>query len=459
MNIYKMAILKSINPYTEELNAEFETLWIDDVNKKIEISHKSYLLWKDSTLTYRKELFLNLANELEKDIDECANLETIEMWMLNHVSKAWLQKTVNLIRWFSENFEDILWEKEYETEWLKVKEFYDSLWVIFWVAPWNFPFNQLLRAAVPNILAWNTQVYKHSSNVPLTALKIEELFKKSWFPEWVYMNLFVSSSLSEDIISNKYIAWVNLTWSEWAWSAVWALAWKYIKPSVLELWWNDAFLILENSDIDTVVDYAVNWRIRNWWQACNSSKRILVPSTMYDVFLEKYTKKMSWLVMWDPMDEKTQLQPLSSLKAINDIEKQINSAVKSWALVTTWWKRVDKKWFFFPATVLANVTKDTSSFNEEIFWPVASVIKYSDIDEAISLANWTDFWLSACVFWNDENETIDVAKKLEWWMIFINNFAGSRASLPFWWVKKSWYWKENWPDWLKAFTNKKVVVY
>ncbi len=131
MNIYKMAILKSINPYTEELNAEFETLWIDDVNKKIEISHKSYLLWKDSTLTYRKELFLNLANELEKDIDECANLETIEMWMLNHVSKAWLQKTVNLIRWFSENFEDILWEKEYETEWLKVKEYYDSLWVSF----------------------------------------------------------------------------------------------------------------------------------------------------------------------------------------------------------------------------------------------------------------------------------------------------------------------------------------
>ncbi len=244
-----MITLKSINPYTEELNAEFETLWVEAVNEKIAIAHDAYLEWKKVPKAERKELFLKLADELEKDIDECARLETIEMWMLNHVSKAGLEKTANLIRWFANNFEEILGEKDYESEWMKVKEMYDPIWVIFWIAPWNFPFNQLLRAAVPNILAWNTQVYKHSSNVPMTAIKIEELFDKAGFPKWVYTNLFVSSSLSEDIISNKYIAWVNLTWSEKAWEVVWSLAWKYLKPSVLELGWNDAFVVLEDSDM------------------------------------------------------------------------------------------------------------------------------------------------------------------------------------------------------------------
>jgi succinate-semialdehyde dehydrogenase/glutarate-semialdehyde dehydrogenase len=342
---------------------------------------------------------------------------------------------------------------------MKVKEMYDSIWVIFWIAPWNFPFNQLLRAAVPNILAWNTQVYKHSSNVPMTAVKIEELFDKAGFPKWVYTNLFVSSSLSEDIISNKYIAWVNLTWSEKAWSSVWALAWKYLKPSVLELGWNDAFVVLENCDIEKVIEFAVNGRIRNWGQACNSSKRFLIPSKIYDKFLEKYTEKMSTLVIWDPMDSNTQIQPLSSKKAIEEIESQVEKAVKSWARITTWWNILDRKWFFFPPTVLADVRVETSSFNEEIFWPVASVMKYSNIEEAIELANSTDFWLSAVVIWNDEKEAMEVWKMLDWWMIFINQNAGSKASLPFGWVKKSGYWKENWPDWLKAFTNKKVIVY
>lgn len=451
--------IQSINPYTEELNAEFETLELPEVLQKIDIAHNAYLSWKNTPNAYKKELFLNLANELEKDIEECARLETIEMWMLNHISKAWLAKTINLIRWFANNFEEILKETNYETEWLKVKEMYDPIWVIFWVAPWNFPFNQLLRAAVPNILAGNTQLYKHASNVPLSALKIEELFKKAGFPDGVYTNLFVSSSLSEEIIKHKYISWVNLTGSEWAGSSVWALAWKYLKRSVLELGWNDAFLVLENSDISKVVELAINGRLRNGWQACNASKRFLIPENMYDEFLEKYKKAMELLVIWDPSDEKTQLQPLSTKKSLDEVFMQVQRAVDSWAQIITWWNKINRKWFFFEPTILAWVTRETSSFNEEIFGPVASVMKYYSLNEAIELANATDFWLSAVVVWNDEKEAIEIAKKLGWGMIFINQNAGSKASLPFGGVKKSWYWKENGPDGLKAFTNKKVIVY
>lgn len=453
-----MAKLQSINPFTEDLNWEFETLEAYQVDDIIEKAHETYKTWKNTSFSYRKELFLKLADVLEDDIDACSRLETIEMGMINHVSKAWLLKTANLIRWFANNFEEILKEREYETEWLRVKEMYDPIWVIFWVAPWNFPFNQLLRAAVPNILSWNTQIYKHSSNVPMIAIKIEELFIKAGFPEWVYTNVFVSSSLSEHIISNKYIAWVNLTGSEAAGSAVGALAGKYLKPSVLELGWNDAFIVLENSDLDKVIELAVNGRVRNGWQACNASKRFLVPENMYDVFLEKYKIAMESLIIWDPMDEKTQLQPLSSEKAIKDMENQVARAIYSGARLITWWKRLDRKWFFFQATILADVTHSVSSFNEEIFGPVASVMKYETIEEAIEFANGTDFWLSAVVVGNDEKEAIEIWKKLDWGMIFINMIAWSRASLPFGWVKKSGYWKENWPEGLKAFTNKKVIV-
>lgn len=453
-----MAILKSINPYTEELNGEFETLNIEDVNKKIDLADEAYKKWKNTTSSFKKDLFLKLADVLEEDIEECARLETIEMWMLNHVSKAWLAKTADLIRWFANNFEEILWEKDYVSEWIEVKEMYDSIWIIFWVAPWNFPFNQLLRAAVPNILAWNTQLYKHSSNVPLCAIKIEELFQKAGFPENVYQNLFVSSSLSEEIISNKKIAWVNLTGSEYAWSSVWALAWKYLKPCVLELGWNDALVILEDSDIEKNIELAVNWRVKNWWQACNSSKRILVPSSMYDEFIEKFTKAMEDLVVWDPMDSKTQIQPLSTKKSIEEIEKQVEKSVNSWAKLMTWGKILDTKGYFFPATVLGNVTTEVSSFNEEIFGPVASVMKYESIEQAIEFANWSDFGLSAVVAWNNREEAINIWKKLDWGMIFINQNAGSKANLPFGWVKKSGYWKENGPDGLKSFTNKKVIL-
>ncbi len=454
-----MSKLQSINPYTQEINAEFDTLSMEEVNKKIEIAHKWFLFWKTTSSEYKKNLMMKLADELEKDIDECAKLETIEMWMLYSSSKAWLQKTANLIRWFANNFEEILKERSYESEWLKVVEMYDPIWVIFWVAPRNFPFNQLLRAAAPNILAWNTQVYKHSSNVPLIAEKIESLFKKAGFPEWIYANLFVSSRYSEDIISHKYIAWVNLTWSEWAWSYVWSLAGKYLKPSVLELGWNDAMFIMEDiEDIDSVVDLAVNARMRNGWQACNSSKRFLVPASIYDEFIKKYKQAMESLVVWNPMDEKTQVQPLCSKSAVDEIERQVKRAVDSWARLVTWWKPLDAKWFFFPPTILADVTPETTSFNEEIFGPVASVMKYDSIEEAIDFANGTDFGLSAVVVWRDETECIKVWKKLEWWMVFVNMVAGSRASLPFGWVKKSGYWKENWPEGLKAFTNKKVIV-
>ncbi len=455
-----MTTLESTNPYSEDKNwKKFSLLNRENIDVIIKDSHNAFLSWKDTPVSEKKLLFLSLADTLENDLEDCSRLQTIEMWMLYSQSKAWMLGTVNLIRWFANNFEEILKSREFESEWIKWREMYDPLGVIFWIAPRNFPFNQLLRAAVPNILAGNTQIYKHSSSVPMCAQKIQDLFDKAWFPKGVYTNLFVSSKDSEYIISNKFVAWINLTGSEWAWSSVGSLAWKYLKPSVLELGGNDAFLVCDTNNLEDVVNMATQWRNRNGWQACNCSKRFIVPEKYYDEFCEKYIEAFKKLKPWNPMDEDTTLQPLSSISALEEVEEQIQKAIKSWAKLLYWWKRLDIKWYFISPTVLWDVTPSVSSFDEEIFAPVASIIKSSNLEESVSLANNSQFWLSAVVVWDDLEQLKSVSEKVEWWMIFINQIAWSKASLPFGWVKKSWYGKENGPEWLKAFTNKKVILY
>lgn len=454
-----MSTIKSINPFTEELNAEVEVLTKTEIDEKISLAHNSYLKWKETPKSEKKKLFLALADEIEKNKEDLAKVEMIEMWMLYSFSLAWLWKTANLVRWFANNFEEILTDENYESEWLQVKAQYDSIWVIFWVAPWNFPFNQVLRAAVPNILAWNTTVYKHASNTPLAGQKIEELFLKAGFPEWIYVNLQASSRDSEYIISKEEIAWINLTWSEWAWKAVWWLAWKYIKPSVLELWGNDAFIVWENSDLKKIALEAVKARISNNWQRCNASKRFIVREKDYDEFCKYFTEHTENLVIWDPALAETEIWPMARADLVEEIDEQVQKTIWEWAKLLTGWHKIDRKWYFYAPTVLAWVTPEMTSYKEEIFWPVASIIKVKDIDEAIKIANNSDFWLCWCVYSDNKKEAIEIASKVETWMMFVNMPAGSRASLSFGWVKKSGYGKENWPEWLKAFTNRKVIVY
>lgn len=207
--------------------------------------------------------------------------------MLYAASKGGLKGTGDLIRWFADKAEDIIGASEFETNGTKGKYMYDPIGVVFGVGPWNFPYNQILRAAVPNILAGNTQLYKHASNVPMCAEKIEEFFRLAGFPEGVYTNLFISASKSEMIIAHKHVRGVNLTGSEGAGSAVGALAGKYLKPSVLELGGNDAFVLADHADTKQMVAEATACRIANGGQKCNSSKRFIVMEKHYDTFVEE----------------------------------------------------------------------------------------------------------------------------------------------------------------------------
>lgn len=454
-----MATLTSINPYTGETNVTFETLSDEQVTEAIERAHHAYLSWRETSRDERRTLFHKLADVMEAGIDEYAKLQTIEMGMLYTESVNGMKWTVALCRWFADNAEEYLWPEQFELNRTSWEYLYDPLGVIFWVWPWNFPYNQVLRAAIPNILAGNTQVYKHASNVPLCAQQIEQFFTDAWFPTGVYTNIFVSSSQSEHIISNWYIRWVNLTWSEWAWSAVWELAGKYLKPSVLELWGNDGLVLLDHADTAAIVPKIAACRLWAGWQKCNSSKRFIVLEEYYDTFVEEMGKYIAAQKMGDPMDASTNTPPLARTDLVNEVDVQVQKTIAEWARLIAGWKISGERWQFYPATLLADITPEMTSYKEEIFWPVATIIKSSSVEESIAIANDSDFALSAVVFWDDDAQCKEAARQLEWWMVFINAWAWSKPHLPFWWPKKSGYGKENGPEGLRAFVNKKVIVY
>ena len=456
-----MSTFDSINPYTLEKNWTFTRHTNEELDTIIQTAHSAYLDWKDTTFAHRQQLFLKLADLFEDQQDELARLETIEMWVLHSFSKNVMRWSAKLIRRFANNVEDVLWTQEFETnEWHKGVFQYDPLGVIFGVAPWNFPFYQVLKAAAANIIAGNTTIYKHSSNVPLCGQKLEDLFLEAGFPKWVYTNIYTSGSQSEHIISNPLIAWVNLTGGERAGSAVWALAGKYLKPSVLELWGNDAFVVLDHSDTPALVADAVACRINNGGQRCNGSKRFILLEQYYDEFVEQMWQYMSTQVKrWDPMDAETQLPPLSSADQVAEVHDQVTRSLADGARLVTGGKILWDHWQFYAPTLLADVTPEMTSFREEVFGPVASITKAKNTEEAIALANNSEFGLSATVRWDDIQQLKDTASQLECGAVFINNPAWSKASFGIWWIKKSWYGRENGPEGLKSFTNKKTIVY
>jgi len=454
-----MATITSINPYTGEVNASYETLTDEQIVAKIETAHTAFLNWKNTTFAEKKELFYKLAEVIESGMEASAKLQTIEMGMLIGPSINGLKSTIKLIKWFADNAESLIWDEEFESNGMTGKYIYDPLGVIFGVGPWNFPYNQILRAAVPNILAGNTQVYKHASNVPMCAEQIEKWFLEAGFPEGVYTNLFMSSRQSELVISHSHVRGVNLTGSEGAWSAVGALAGKYLKPSVLELGGNDAFVLADHEDTVKMAAEATACRIANGGQKCNSSKRFIVMEKHYDTFVEEMGKYMDSLPLWDPLEVTTQIPPMARLDLVDEIHDQVQRSIADGARLVCGGRKEGDRGQFYAGTVLADVTPEMTSYNEEIFGPVASIVKSKDIEDSIRIANDSDFGLSAVVYGDDEMQCREIAAQLEGGMIFINAPAGSQPHLPFGGVKKSGYGKENGPEGLRAFMNKKVVIY
>jgi len=449
----------SINPTNWE--KIFETPYIskEELINKIEIAKKWYQIWKNKSFEERWEILIKLTKIMSENKEELARLNTLEMWMLYKDALWDVSKSISNITYFAIEWKNLLKDEKLENSWIKAKIAYEPLWIVYCVAPWNYPYNQVFRSTIPNLIAWNVVVVKHASNVSQVSLKIQEMFIEAWFPEWVFTNLIIPSSFSEDIIKNEWVVWVTITGWDKAWRNIWTLAWQYLKPSVLELWWNDSFIAINYKDIDKLTDFAINARLSNCWQKCNSSKRFIILEDIYEEFIEKLTSKVKSLKVWDPFLIETQIWPIAKEDALNEIHEMVTQSINAWAKLATWWKKIEWSGFFYESTIIYDVKKWMKVFDEEVFGPVISIIKAKNKEEIISLANDSMYWLGASIFGDDINEVEELAKKIEVWNIRINKIVTSYSFLPYWWIKNSWYGKELWERWIKTFCNQKVIVY
>ncbi len=329
--------------------------------------------------------------------------------------------------------------------------------ILLGIQPWNFPFYQVARFAAPNIMIGNTVLVKHASNVPQCALALERIFIEAGAPLGLYTNLMVSHEQIIDLVADKRIRGVSLTGSESAGANVATVAGKNIKKSVLELGGSDAFIVLEDADIDQAVDWAVVGRINNNGQCCVASKRFIVVAEIADEFLEKFKNKMADLVVGDPVDTRTQLGPLCTEEAATKIANQVERAVDGGAKIILGGKRVDRIGAFMEATILTDVTQNNPVFYEEFFGPVALFFKVKNEEEAIALANNSPYGLGGSIFTQDIERGKRVANQIDTGMVFINHPTWTQADLPFGGTKNSGYGREMAALGLEEFVNKKLI--
>lgn len=454
----KLMWAKSINPATGELMKEYNYITEAELETKISKANEAFKTWKKTSFEERKNLFYKLYDVMMEKKEELAKLDTLEMGMLLKDAYWDVEKSASNAKFFADKAADYLKPKDIDSDWVKARIVYEPLGIIFSIMPWNYPYNQVLRSAVPNIMAWNVVLMKHASNVPQVAEKLEELFKEAWFPEWVYTNLFIPHDFTEKIIGDKRIAWANTTWSETVGRELGSLSWRYFKPSILELGWSDAFILWNVSDIDKAVIQAIKWRFSNHGQKCNCSKRFIIIEKHYEEFVEKFTNAVKTLKIWDPMESTTNIGPLAKPGSVRDIDSQVQDSIAAWAKLTTWWHKVGEVGNFYSPTVLVDVKPWMRVFDEETFWPVAAVIKVADIKEAVEMANNSVFGLGCSVFSDSQDELDYVAANVEVGNVAINKIVTSYANLPYGWIKASGYGKELAENGLKAFMNEKVII-
>jgi succinate-semialdehyde dehydrogenase/glutarate-semialdehyde dehydrogenase len=456
-NLVETSPIKTVNPFNNEIVKQFDVMEEKEVNEKIELANITFKSWKNVSFAQRAAILHKVAAIMRKTKEQLGKLATLEMGKLLKESIAEVELSADIFDYYADNGEKFLADSPLETPIGSAFLSYEPLGVLLSVQPWNFPFYQITRSAAPNIMAGNTMVFKHASNVPQCAQIMEDIFLEAGAPKGVYQNLFIPGNKTSALVANKHIKAVTLTGSEPAGAAIAAAAGKYIKKSTLELGGSDAFIVLDDANLDEAVDAAVNGRIWNAGQVCTSPKRIIVEEGIADAFLEKVKAKFKTIKAGDPMDDATTLAPLSSEKAVEDVIKQVEKAVAEGATLLAGGKRIDRAGAFMEPTILTNIKPDNSAYSEEIFGPVFMFYKVKNEDEAIELANATDFGLGGSVFSGNTDRAVNVARQIETGMVYINHLTGITPELPFGGTKGSGYGREQSPAGIFEFVNAKLI--
>ncbi|WP_313579156.1 NAD-dependent succinate-semialdehyde dehydrogenase [Chishuiella sp.] len=457
METLKKSYIKSINPFNNELVKEFEIMSNDQVDQIVDKADEAFKSWKNTSFDERAKIIHKVASIMRDRKQELGKLATLEMGKLLRESIYEVELSANIFDYYADNASKFLSDHPLETELGEAFLSYEPIGVLLSVQPWNFPYYQITRSAASALMAGNTMVLKHASNVPQCAQIMEDIFHEAGLPKGVYTNLFVPGGSVERIVDNPKIKAVALTGSEAAGGSIAAAAGKNIKKSTLELGGSDPFIVLEDVDIDKAVETAILGRMWNAGQVCVSPKRIIVPETIAENFIQKAKTLLASLKVGNPLEDDTVVAPLSSEKAAQDVAGQVEKAVANGAKVELGGKRIDRPGAFLEPTLLTGITAENPIFFEEIFGPVVVIYTYKTIEDAIELANATTFGLGGSVFGNDIPKAKEVARKIDTGMVYINHVTGIAPELPFGGTKRSGYGREQSPAAIYEFVNAKLI--
>ncbi|UCH64695.1 MAG: NAD-dependent succinate-semialdehyde dehydrogenase [Ignavibacterium sp.] len=451
-------MLESINPFTEELIKEFEEMSAAEIDEIIKSSDKAFYNWKETDFNHRGELMKNAAQLLKDRKDDLAKLMTLEMGKLISQSVAEVEKCSWVCEYYSENAERFLEDEIIKTDASKSFVAYQPIGVVLAVMPWNFPLWQVFRFAAPTLMAGNAGILKHASNVSGCALAIENIFSEAGFPPNIFRTILVRSSKMDNVIEHPSIRAVTLTGSVPAGSSVASKAGAVLKKTVMELGGSDPYVILEDADLEQAAATCVTARLINGGQSCIAAKRFIVVEEVYDEFEKLFVQKMKQVKMGDPFNEENLLGPQASIPLRDELHQQVTKSIELGADLLLGGSIPEIKGAFYPATVLANVKRGMPAFDEELFGPVAALIKVKDENEAIKAANDSVFGLGAAVFTKNEKRGEKIAKeKLNAGACFVNAFVRSDPRLPFGGIKDSGYGRELSAFGIREFVNIKTV--
>lgn len=453
-----MTLIKSINPYTGELLAEFHPLSEKEIEEKLSASSLAFSMWKETDFIKKAELMKNAASVLRDRRKKYAQIISLEMGKVIKESLAEVDKCALVCEYYAEKASEFLQAERIDLpDGAKAKVIHQPLGPILAVMPWNFPFWQVFRFAAPTLMAGNVGVLKHASNVPQCSLAIEEIFMEAGFPTGVFQSLLIDSKATTKLIEDNRIKAVTLTGSEKAGASVASAAGKQIKKSLLELGGSDPFIVLKDADLKKAAETAVKARMINFGQSCIAAKRFIIDEDIYEDFVTLFVEHLSNLKVGDPMEEDSDFSCMARPDLAMELYDQIDKSVKAGATLLMGGKEPEEESSLFQPTVLTDIPTAAPAYYEELFGPVATLFKVKNEDDAIALANDSKFGLGASIWSEDKEKAEQLAAKIESGAVFINAMVASNPHLPFGGVKKSGYGRELSRYGILEFVNSKTV--
>ncbi|WP_261717740.1 NADP-dependent succinic semialdehyde dehydrogenase [Streptomyces sp. FZ201] len=454
--------IATVNPANGETLKTYEAMGAEETERRLQLAEATFRTYRTTTFAERARLLNRAAGLLDQDQEDIARVMTTEMGKPIRQARAEAAKCAKAMRWYAERAEELLADEVpddsdvRDSGAVRARVRYRPLGPVLAVMPWNFPLWQVIRFAAPALMAGNVGLLKHASNVPQTALYLEDLFHRAGYPEGAFQTLLIGSGAVEEILRDERVKAATLTGSEPAGRAVASVAGDMVKKTVLELGGSDPYVVMPSADLDRAAQIAVTARVQNNGQSCIAAKRFIVHTDVYEAFAERFVAGMKALKVGDPMDEETEVGPLATEQGRTDLEELVDDATRSGATALCGGHRLRRPelpGWYYPPTVLADITREMRIHREEAFGPVATLYRAGDLDEAVLIANDTPFGLSSNVWTRDDAEVERFERDLEAGSVYVNGMTASHPAFPFGGAKRSGYGRELSGHGIREFCN------